>query len=360
MRRNLTFLLVAAITLLLCESNIRARVIFMDRFEYAVGRDDQDKTPFLSAGWSGVKSEPERGNGYLYTVTSIPGFSGSFPGTNSSRVLVIEARAATMNGQPDFYLQLGNENVAETIPGNVWFQFWIYPQDYGSQRSLRSSRNKFLYVTNDNYPSHSHKWMIEEKCGTGAPNFDTPDGCPSARPWLTLRQTDGVSTINYAGPGSDDPNARTDELGMQNTQESLVTNRWTLVKMHFDTSTTAGRWQVWLKPQGGNWVQTANWQHGVNGLTWTIPSSQVGGHRMLRMPTTAGGTVAPWYDYWYYMDDFVMATTEADLPVYSGGGGSTTPPAPQAPTNVSIIRAALDGALFRSPATFLTERGLLP
>jgi hypothetical protein len=357
MRRNLAFLFVVAIALLLLESSARARVVFSDRFEYAVSRSDQNAAQvFVQNGWSHAKTQQGgRGNGYLYTVTSIPGFSGTFPGTNSSRVLALEAKPVTLGGQTDFYLQFGSENTPEMIPGNVWFQFWIYPQNHAAsgQTSLRGNRNKFLYVTNDTYPSHSHKWMIEEKCNSGNPlnQYD----CPGVRPWLTLRQTDGVSHISYTGPGSDDGNARSDELGMQNTAETLVVNRWTLVKMHLDTSTTAGRWRVWLKPQGGQFVQVANWQHGVGGLVWTIPADVVGGHRMLRMPTTVND------DYWYYMDDFVMATTEGDLPVYAGGSGQTTVPPPQPPTNPRIIRSALlDGALFRSPTTFLTQSGLLP
>lgn len=357
MRRNLTFVLVIAVAVLLFETDTRARIVFMDRFEYAVGRSDSNAAQlFVQNGWSHAKTQQSSsGNGYLYTVTSIPGFSGTFPGTDSSRVLAIEAKPATLQGQTDFYLQFGSD-APETIPGNVWFQFWVYPQDYGTQRSLRGTRNKFLYMTNDTYPSHSHKWMIEEKCSTGAPTYDQPNGCPSAQPWLTLRQTDGVSTISYTGPGSDDPDYRGDELGMQNTAQTLVPNRWTLVKMHFDTSTTAGLWQVWLKPQGGSWTQVANWRHGVGGLVWTIPAGSVGGHRALRMPTTVGGTDSQWYDTWVYMDDFVMATSEADLPVYAGG--QETVPIPDAPTNVRIMRSAL--SLFRSPATFLTQSGLLP
>jgi hypothetical protein len=363
MRRSLTFLVVIAVSLLLFETNTRARFVFMDRFEYAVGRSDPNAAQlFIQNGWSHAKTQQSaNARGYLHTVTSIPGFSGTFPGTDSSRVLAIEAKPGTLGGQTDFYLQLGTENTPEMIPGNVWFQFWVYPQNYGSQTSLHGTRNKFLYVTNDMYPSHSHKWMIEEKCNSGAPTYDQPDGCPSIRPWLTLRQTDGVSTISYTGPGSDDPDYRGDELGMQNTAESLVPNRWTLVKMHFDTSTTSGRWRVWLKRQGGQFVQVANWQNGVGGLVWTIPSAQVGGHRMLRMPTTVGGTDSQWHDYWIYMDDFVMATTEGELPVYAGGSGQTTVPPPQPPTNPRIIRSSLlDGSLFRSPTTFLQQRGLLP
>ncbi len=171
-----------------------------------------------------------------------------------------------------------------------------------------------------------------------------------------LSSASGVSNVVYAGPGADPYSA--DTLGPQSLSPGMAPNRWTLVKMHFDTSTTAGRWRVWLRPQGGAWVQVANWQHGVNGLTWTIPANQVGGHRMLRMPTTVGSPTNQWFDYWMYMDDFVMSTLEEDLPVYQDG--TTTPP-PAAPTAVRVIRTAfLDGTLFRAPTAFLKQSGLLP
>ena len=359
MRRSLSFLLVTAMALLFFESHTRARIVFMDRFEYAVGRSDPNAANlFVQNGWSHAKTEQSGGgNGYLHTVTSIPGFSGTFPGTTSSRVLAIEAKPGTLNGQTDFYLQLGLGNVPDYIPGNVWFQFWVYPQNSGSQTSLHGTRNKFLYVSNDTYPSHSHKWMVSETSYTYNPLNRFPSGDPSATFVWNLSSASGVSNLAYSGPGADPDSA--DMLGPQDLSTSMAPNRWTLVKMHFDTSTTAGRWRVWLKPQGGNWAQVANWQHGVNGLTWTIPAAQVGGHRMLRMPTTVGSPTNQWNDYWIYMDDFVMATLEDDLPVYPGGSGQT-PPAPQPPTNPRIIRSALDSLLFHSPEAFLKQSGLLP
>ncbi len=43
------------------------------------------------------------------------------------------------------------------------------------------------------------------------------------------------------------------------------------------------------------------------------------GFRMFRMPTTVGGTsagIGDWYDYLLYVDDFALATSEDELPVY--------------------------------------------
>ena len=269
---------------------------------------------FVAAGWNNAKSQAwANAAGYLYTATSIPGFTGTFP-SGGSRVLAIEAAPGTFKTQTDFYLQLGNESTPEKIPGNVWLQFWVYPQDFGSQRSLHGTRNKFLYVSNDTYPSHSHKWMVGEKSYSYNPHNTSPHGNPSATFWWTMSSASGVSTLAYAGPGADP--SRADEIGPQNLSAVMAPNRWTLVKMNFDTSTTAGRWRVWIKTPSGAWVQVANWQHGVNGLTWTIPPESVGGHRMLRMPTTVGSATSQFYNYWMYLDDFAMATAESALPVY--------------------------------------------
>jgi hypothetical protein len=103
------------------------------------------------------------------------------------------------------------------------------------------------------------------------------------------------------------------KLGQTNVGENLTPNRWTLVKIHIDTSTTSGSYEAWLKPLGGSWVKVAEWIDGVTpDFSWIIPADDVGGHRVLRMPTTINDV-----DSWIYLDDFAMATSEADLPVYS-------------------------------------------
>ncbi|MCK4816889.1 hypothetical protein KA005_14055, partial [bacterium] len=88
-----------------------------------------------------------------------------------------------------------------------------------------------------------------------------------------------------------------------------------LVKVHLDTSTSSGRFESWLKPLGGDWVKVVDWVDGQNGLSWTVASP--GGHRVFRMPTTIGrATRTDLYDSWMYLDDFTMANSESDLPVY--------------------------------------------
>ena len=318
-KRNLAFLLVVTIVLIV-ENSAPARVAFIDRFEYFVSRSDRNAAQvFVQSGWSHAKTQQNSSgaHGYLYTVTSIPGSTGPFPGTNSSRVLAIEALPETLGGQTDFYLGLGNGSSSASddyIPGDVWFQFWVYPQNSGKQLSTYSARNKFLYVCNTDYPCHSHKWMIMNGSPTYNPNNMFPLGNPSQGQFIwTLRKADGVSEINNTTGDPDAPG----NISSPNNSEWMRPNRWTLVKMHFNTTASTGNsWEVWLRPYGRGWTKVSEWIGGrTPGFTWNIPRSSVGGHRVLRMPTTVD------HDYWMYMDDFVMATAESDLPVYPDGPG---------------------------------------
>jgi len=104
-------------------------------------------------------------------------------------------------------------------------------------------------------------------------------------------------------------------LGSTDTSEILARNRWTLVKIHIDTSTSSGTYEAWIKPLGGQWVKISEWIDGANNFTWTL--NNPGGHSVFRMPTTVGrATNTDLFDYWIYMDDFTMANSENDLPAY--------------------------------------------
>jgi hypothetical protein len=102
------------------------------------------------------------------------------------------------------------------------------------------------------------------------------------------------------------------KIGQTDLSENLTPNRWTLVKIHYDTSDTSGTFEAWMKPLNGSWVKVAEWIDGVTSdFSWTIPADEVGGHRVFRMPTTIDDV-----DSWIYLDDFAMATLEANLPGY--------------------------------------------
>ncbi len=345
-------------------------LIFFDNFEYPVSKFDSAATKasaFTSAGWTDLKDETTRpggASGYLSTVTSIPGYTGAFPGTGS-RALLMEGLPTTMGdfsggpgtyrNQTDFYLQLGGGASAaydDYIPGDVWFQFWVYPQYYGSQLSRFAARNKFLYPCNGSYGCHSHLWIAHSAARADRPLMDPwPFGNPSQGDVLFgLTESAGLSNIEYTGPNYDPYS--TGNIGQQTLSEWPRENRWTLVKMHFNTTRTSGNsWEMWLRPMGGSWTKVAEWIGGVTpGFVWDIPSGSEGGHRVLRMPSTWGTanfSDNTNYDAWLYMDDFAMATSESALPTY----GSTPLPPPPPPTQIVPPTRFTTGSRIQTNAT---------
>lgn len=300
-------------------------LIFFDDFDYDIGREDTDADDqFVSqGGWTVCKTEQagEPGaNLYLYTVDAIPGYGGAFPG-GGSRVLCQEGVVGSQSGQSDGYLQYG-ASVDNTIPANAWFQYWVYHQNHAGsgQESLWVSRSKWIYLTNETggaYPSHSHRWMMSCTSISSAPLYVLGgNNTPSAQPYLTVASSAGISTIAWTGEGYIEGD--NDTLGFQNQDELLVNNRWTLVKFNVDTSTNTPRFRMWLRALGtAAFTQVADWQHGVNGLSWTMTST--GGHKAFRWPSTIGNTDPPWEDTWAYFADFAIADAEADLPTYADG-----------------------------------------
>ena len=298
---------------------VPGNVYFYDSFEYSVARNGDPSTAYDTfvnqGGWEHVKGENmpnNSGKGYLYTVTQIPGYNGTFPGRNSNSVLAMESLPDSLGFQTDYYLQFGNGQVANAVPGDIWFQFWIYPNRYddptnqNDQMSIFENRFKFIYPCDGGYPCQDGniKWLNTLGFTTGEPFWANTDNTE-----LFITTMDPYATeINYdLAPPYD-----AHKIGQTDVSENITPNRWTLVKIHYDTSTTSGTFEAWLKPMGGSWVKVAEWIDGVTpNFSWDVPAGEVGGHRMFRMPTTVDD-----HDSWIYMDDFAMATTEADLPVY--------------------------------------------
>jgi hypothetical protein len=284
-------------------------VLFFDDFEYDVARDGGDPeanlAAFEAAGWSWAKANnlpTAAHNGYLYTVSSIPGYAGPFPGAASDHVLAIEARAATFGGQTDFYLQYGGE--PEDIPGDVWYQFWVYINDDGEQRSQFSVRDKLLYVCRGDYPCSDLHYLVF--WGNTNPPTWIPDFGVGANERFLMVYESEISLPDGLEP----------KLGHNlDATTHFVPNRWMLAKLHFDTSTSSGLYEAWMRPMDGEFTQVAEWRDGRDGATWTITAP--GGHRTLRIPTTLpGANNDQYYDSWVYLDDFAMATAEDRLPVY--------------------------------------------
>ncbi len=311
------------------------KLLFYDAFEYEVKRDEVNPRPaFITEGkWSAVKSinSVGRGGGYLYTVERIPGFKGKFPGRDSKRVLAIEGRSGTFKTQTDFYLQYGDpKGPPNQVPGNVWFQFWIYlnhyddPQDKEDQLSGFTG-GKWLYPSPDGkYPTHplwlltfghhSHVLLKEEK---------KPRVAEAKSYQEILLQNLGYSREKHHAKIYKAPDYMWGKMGQTSMEERIVANRWTLVKLHFDTSKTSARWEAWLRPLAGKTVKVAEWIDGATpDFSWKIPENMVGGHKTFRMPTTQGAH-SSWgdraqnnKDSWIYLDDFAMASSEDALPKY--------------------------------------------
>ena len=315
------------IAILVLAVPVCAEILFQDDFEYQVDRDDPgDADDFADVGpWDAVKAEnaadggsgQQGGAGYLYTVTSISGFSGSFPGTNSTRVLCMEGLAETFGYQTDFYLHIGGSTPNE-IPGDVWFQFWIYINYHGDELSQIPARFKFLYPSNDGYGSNSDKWLWWIGANSHEPDNEWAPTSGIGNP------SEGHAFIFIRDHKSGNPyyteyTAGPEKIGQTDTSEYIVRNTWYLVKIHFDTSVSSGcKYEAWLTPQGGETTKVAEWIGGVTpNFTWTQTSP--GGHETLRMPTTWPGqdTASERTDAWVYMDDFVMAENESDLPTYA-------------------------------------------
>lgn len=306
-----------------------ADIIIRDNFEYQVDRDGDPSANELidTGGWSSVKAiNDDLGSnacGYLYTVTSIDGFSGSFPGTNSSRVLCSEHLPETLDcdvgagscdggrwRQSDTRFGYGAHT--RVIPSNVWIQFWMYPQYYGDQLS-RFYSGKFLYSCGDDtYFSTcttAHlDWMgVFKEYQSYATECDTT---ANAGYFYYATQTQG--NAEYDGSGGPCGETLT-ELGYTEdlSDGRFSPNVWWLVKINYDISTSNPTAKMWRKQQGEtDWELVAEWIDGTTeNLTWT-PYTTSGYYwvSVLEMNDC--------YDMWMYFDDFVIAEDESDLPTY--------------------------------------------
>jgi len=294
-------------------------IVLRDNFEYVVNRDSDNKASFIAHGWSGAKAENlnHKGKGYIYTTDKIPGYSGKFPGKNSSRVLALEGRPSTFGFQTDFYLQFGGD-YDNQVPANVWFQYWVYindyddPSDQNDQMSRFGPHPKFIYPTKRGYPSKNGLWLLYSSNNSKEP-YSNDLGANASEFYMYLADQENIRYRRR--------NGKTNwKIGQTNLDDHFIPNRWTLVKIHIDTSTTKPMFEQWIKPMGEQWLKlTEHIQGQTPNLEWHIPANDVGGHRSFRMPTTLN-TCRPkanlGCDSWMYLDDFTISTSEAALPTY--------------------------------------------
>lgn len=336
-----------------------AELLFFDGFEYDVGRDDTNAVKtFQEQGWAWAKIEQEgRGGGYIFTASQIPGYTGAFPGKASQRALVIEAKPGTFRRQTDFYLQYGGpEAPIGHIPPNHWFQFWVYVNDYGEQRSLIST-SKFIYPNRATYypatiDNGGYIYLMPLLKGSHVPLSVDP------YPGSVGGPGGFICTVWNNAHGRVDNHIEYNnwKFGANLSKEiHSPSNQWTLVKIHVDLSGTDPRaapgqsvYEQWIRRLGSDsWTKTTEYIGGVtevNGLPINFTPVYRDGFRMFRMPTTVGATTdakGDWFDYWLYMDDFALATSEADLPTY----GALPEPSPTTgPARPGIGRPPPGGA----------------
>lgn len=320
---------------------MRGNPLFFDDYHYVVTSDvaqgAANRMAFFTAGYSrikalnvdnagqGTQSSQTGGGGRLFTVdvSTIPGFSGTAPGS-TQRALCINSQAGTTGQQTDFYFRIGA--AIGDIPANVYFQFWVYVARSGNQLTQFHGREKFLYPTRNTYPAtianNGGHWLFEL-----ASNSSNPDnlGAPGAGQVYGLNR-DGtiLSSTPFWNDASAVANGATSHLGQTDSSSPMwVANEWIETRIHFDTSGANGVYEVWTRRPGALWVKKTEWIGGtmVAGapFTWSIDPAFRDGHAAVSIPTTMpGNNVTAMYDAWIYLQDFAMARSVADLPTYGG------------------------------------------
>lgn len=269
--------------------------LFSDRFEYDIPKTGNADL-FKSRGYVHVKAENSwtnrGGSGYIYT---------QFDQALGSRVLVIESLPTLRPppgdfpySQTDHYLQLGNETGSGTaIPANAWIQFFTY----ATPESRFSTRDKAIYPCRGAYPCQNLTWLFM----WGSGGFEGVSA-PAGGRYLALEGW-GADRDTRVNDG--------DERKLfQNVRRTpLLAGRWYQVRLNIDISQAQGVYQAKMREPGQTeWTMLADWRGGVTpNFSWPIASRT--GYNIVRIPTTVNQS-----NNTVYIDDFVIATSEAALP----------------------------------------------
>lgn len=298
-----------------------ARVVFEDDFNYLVVEGDaganQLNSPFIDNGpWTRVKSwEFESGaGGFVYTVdpATIPESGGVNPSATSEYVLAMDARPVELGRQTDFYL--GREIDGQddlVLPADSWVQFWVY---FGTDEDGNIADGKILYPCRDGHGScHTHGWIMVAGDYSNNPTCEhigVSEGVFFVVKGNSFTDENGDF---YEMSSSDNCDGGSHEFGTSAVNDYFRPNTWYLAKYNFDTSTSSGGTEGWIKEYGtDNWVKVMDWVDGVTpGFTWQIEPYRQRGHDYFRLGTTKDD-----YDSVIYFSDFVVATSEDDLPTY--------------------------------------------
>lgn len=295
-----------------------AKVIKSDDFEdYPTG--DVDCVGMLAGGWDGCKELPAarypNNPSDMSIVTSIPGYNGGM--CSGSKVIRMYADARAQ--QTDVTLRTGSgdsEKYDNYIPPVAWFQVCVYINYSGAELSTTTGRTmKFFYPCAAVYPCHDNYWLLE--MGTTSYNpFWASHGNPSGGNLYIASQAKSKGDPYWArGPEGD-----RHKIGQTSLMEWIKPNRWNVLRCKTDFSNTAAaQLDCWIGAKGSALTNVMSWHGGmpVEGadFTWTIPSAK--GSRTFSIPTTVPAPARSGPELFMYLDDFIIATSENDLPDYS-------------------------------------------
>jgi hypothetical protein len=132
---------------------------------------------------------------------------------------------------------------------------------------------------------------------------------------------------DYANAGEGDQHKLFQNIN--NTTGKIVTDTWTEVTLHFDTSQVGGVWRAWIKKEGQARIQVARWidpDHpdavALGGATsnfqWNIPVGERVGHKCFQLNSVINGDAAGGGtgDHAFYYAGIDIATSWDDLPDY--------------------------------------------
>lgn len=277
--------------------------LFFDDFDYVVAQAASSaakSAAFQAAGWSGLKDSTTAGmgnaGGTISTETSIPGYSGSMPGlSGSGRILRMAMLPTTKwklgtggRNQSDTYLTYKTAAGPQTnVPGNSWFQFWIYVNNYGDEQSHFSDRNKLIYPSDDGTATGAGtdaSWLLSIRPSSQMGVGRLPYGA-QAHIVNHLSAGGGAGTIS----GSNMPEGAGYTGCNLQPSTPQQPNGWYLVKVHIDANSVNGTYEVWIRQKGSQtWIKTTEFIGGQGGFTWVTQPLLRPGHNLFKLCTTFG------------------------------------------------------------------------
>lgn len=223
--------------------------------------------------------------------------------------------------QTDVTLRTGSgesEKYDNYIPPVAWFQVCLYLNCSVAELSTTTGRTmKFFYPCASIYPCHDNYWLLE--MGTNSYNpFWASHGDPSDGNLYIASQAKSTGNPYWAGG----PQENRHKLGQTSLAEWIKPNRWNVLRCKTDFSNMkAAQLDYRIKAKGSVLTNVMNGHGGTavkgSAFTWTLPSAKAS--RVMSIPTTGPAPNRSGPETFMYLDDFIIATSEDDLPDYSGG-----------------------------------------